>query len=58
MPAAYAAVRRQDLPIATPSANIVRRLGGPTMTAICATFLAWKLGSQGAEQTVTTVMRF
>ena len=29
--AAYASVRRQDLPMATTSLNIVQRLGGPTM---------------------------
>lgn len=45
--AAYASVRRQDLPMATTSANIVQRLGGPTMTTLCATFLAWRLGVDG-----------
>lgn len=52
--AAYASVRRQDLPMATTSANIVQRLGGPTMTTLCASFLAWKLGSQGAGHAVST----
>lgn len=41
--AAYASVRREWMPIATTSLNIVQRLGGPTMTTLCATFLAWKL---------------
>jgi EmrB/QacA subfamily drug resistance transporter len=42
--AAYASVRKQDLPIATTSLNIVQRLGGPTLTTLCATFLGWRLG--------------
>jgi EmrB/QacA subfamily drug resistance transporter len=42
--AAYAAVRKQDLPTATISLNIVQRLGGPTLTTLCATFLGWRLG--------------
>jgi EmrB/QacA subfamily drug resistance transporter len=49
--AAYASVRRQDLlAMATTSANIVQRLGGPTMTTLCATFLAWQLGSHHGDQ--------
>jgi len=44
--AAYASVRRQDLPMATTSLNIVQRLGGPTMTTLCATFLGWALRSE------------
>src|ERR1700728_991713 len=42
--AAYDSVRKQDLPMATTSLNIVQRLGGPTLTTICATFLGWRLG--------------
>jgi EmrB/QacA subfamily drug resistance transporter len=42
--AAYASVRNQDLPMATTSLNIVQRLGGPTLTTLCATFLGWRLG--------------
>jgi uncharacterized membrane protein len=45
MTAAYVSVRKQDLPMATTSLNIVQRLGGPTLTTICATFLAWRLNS-------------
>jgi EmrB/QacA subfamily drug resistance transporter len=41
--AAYASVRKQDLPMATTSLNIVQRLGGPTLTTLCATFLDWRL---------------
>ena len=41
--AAYASVKRRDLPMATTSLNIVQRLGGPTMTTLCATFLGWRL---------------
>ncbi|MCL2872997.1 MAG: DHA2 family efflux MFS transporter permease subunit [Betaproteobacteria bacterium] len=47
--AAYASVSRQKLPMATTSLNIVQRLGGPTMTTLCASFLAWKLGTTGHE---------
>jgi EmrB/QacA subfamily drug resistance transporter len=43
--AAYASVRKQDLPMATTSLNIVQRLGGPTLTTLCATFLGWRLGA-------------
>ncbi len=41
--AAYAAVRKEDLPMATTSLNIVQRLGGPTLTTFCATLLGWRL---------------
>jgi EmrB/QacA subfamily drug resistance transporter len=41
--AAYASVRKRDLPMATTSLNIVQRLGGPTFTTLCATFLGWRL---------------
>lgn len=41
--AGYASVARQDLPMATTAMNIVQRLGGPTLTTLCATFLAWRL---------------
>ncbi len=40
---AYAAVKRQELPMATTALNIVQRLGGPTLTTLCATFLGWRL---------------
>src|SRR5271155_4410087 len=43
--AAYASVKRRDLPMATTSLNIVLRLGGPTMTTLCATFLGWRLST-------------
>jgi MFS family permease len=42
--AAYASVKKQDQPMATTSLNIVQRLGGPTLTTLCATFLGWRLG--------------
>ena len=41
--AAYAAVRREDLPMASTALNIVQRLGGPILTTLCATFLGWRL---------------
>ncbi|MDU0704036.1 DHA2 family efflux MFS transporter permease subunit [Pseudomonas aeruginosa] len=43
MTAAYTSVRKQDLPMATTSLNIVQRLGGPTMTTLSAALLAWRL---------------
>lgn len=46
--AAYAAIDKRDLPMATTSLNIVQRLGGPTLTTLCASFLAWRLGPEGA----------
>ncbi len=41
----YAAVARQDLPMATTAMNIVQRLGGPTLTTLCATFHGWRLSA-------------
>ena len=41
----YASVARQDLPMATAAMNIVQRLGGPTLTTLCATLLGWRLAS-------------
>ena len=41
--AAYGSVRKEQLPMATTSLNIVQRLGGPTLTTLCATFLGWQL---------------
>jgi EmrB/QacA subfamily drug resistance transporter len=46
MAAAYASVNRKELPMATTSLNIVQRLGGPTFTTLCATFLGWCLATQ------------
>jgi EmrB/QacA subfamily drug resistance transporter len=43
--AAYAAVKREDLPMATTALNVVMRMGGPTLTTICATFLGWRLAA-------------
>jgi MFS family permease len=44
--AAYATVNREALPMATTALNIVMRMGGPTLTTICATFLAWRMAAQ------------
>src|ERR1700734_1611064 len=44
--AAYPWVKKRALPMATTSLNIVQRLGGPTLTTLCATFLGWRLGAQ------------
>jgi EmrB/QacA subfamily drug resistance transporter len=46
--AAYASVKRQDLPMATTTLNLVMRMGGPTLTTVCATFLGWRLAAQTA----------
>jgi hypothetical protein len=43
--AAYASVKKRDLPMAVTSLNVVQRLGGPTMTTLCATVLGWSLRS-------------
>ena len=43
--AAYASVGKEALPMATTSLNIVQRLGGPTLTALCATILDWRLAA-------------
>jgi hypothetical protein len=51
--AAYASVRKQDLPMATTSLNIVQRLGGPTLTTLCATFLGWRLEVARADATLS-----
>lgn len=45
---AYAAVPREQLPMATTTLNIVQRLGGPTLTTLVATFLAWRLSMASA----------
>ena len=43
--AGYASVARQDVPMATTAMNIVQRLGGPTLTTLCAAFLGWRLSA-------------
>jgi len=43
MVSAYASVKREELPMATTALNVVQRLGGPTLTTLCATFLGWRL---------------
>jgi EmrB/QacA subfamily drug resistance transporter len=47
--AAYASVERADLPMATTTLNIVMRIGGPTLTTLSASFLAWRLGSAPSD---------
>jgi MFS family permease len=56
--AAYAAVRKEELPMATTSLNIVQRLGGPTLTTLCATLLGWRLAlahSHSGEASAFTI---
>lgn len=50
--AAYASIERRALPMATTSLNIVQRLGGPTLTTLCATILEWRLKSEVGEPVV------
>ena len=45
MTSGYASVARRDLPMATAAINIVQRLGGPTLTTLCASFLGWRLAA-------------
>jgi EmrB/QacA subfamily drug resistance transporter len=56
----YASVARQDLPMATTAMNIVQRLGGPTLTTLCAAFLAWRLSAtaDGAATSAAFVAAF
>ena len=49
----YASVARDQLPMATTAMNIVQRLGGPTLTTLSATFLAWRLAA-GTNQVSAT----
>lgn len=49
MALAYGAVDKDSLPMATTTLNIVQRIGGPTLTTLCALFLSAAL----AGQTVT-----
>lgn len=53
MTAAYASINSARLPMATTSINIVQRLGGPTMTTLAATFLAWRLAGNTSEAGVS-----
>ena len=57
--AAYASVRKEELPMATTSLNIVQRLGGPTLTTVCATFLGWRMAvAQSADTSGAFTMSF
>ncbi len=40
---AYASIPEKSLPMATTTLNIVQRIGGPTLTTLCALFLSWAL---------------
>jgi EmrB/QacA subfamily drug resistance transporter len=56
--AAYASVPKRELPMATTSLNIVQRLGGPTLTTVCATFLAWRMRLSGGPSAKAFVAGF
>ncbi|NPD66603.1 DHA2 family efflux MFS transporter permease subunit (plasmid) [Lichenicola cladoniae] len=45
MTASYATIAKPKLPMAASASNIVQRLGGPTLTTVCATFLGWRLSA-------------
>jgi len=52
--AAYAAVGKEDLPMATTSLNIVQHLGGPTLTTLCVTLLGWRLAAAHSHSGVAS----
>ena len=55
---AYASVRKEELPMATTALNIVQRLGGPTLTTLCATVLGMRLATvhpQGSASGAFTI---
>jgi EmrB/QacA subfamily drug resistance transporter len=56
--AAYASVPKHELPMATTTLNIVQRLGGPTLTTVCATFLAWRMRLSGGASEKAFVAAF
>jgi MFS family permease len=56
--AAYSSVPKRELPMATTSLNIVQRLGGPTLTTVCATFLAWRMRLSGGASAKAFVAGF
>lgn len=40
---AYASIAKESLPMGAATLNIVQRIGGPTLTTLCALFLSWAL---------------
>jgi hypothetical protein len=55
--AAYASMPKHELPMAT-TLNIVQRPGGPTLTTVCATFLAWRMRLSGEASAKAFVAAF
>lgn len=51
--AAYNDVSKSELPMATTTLNIVQRFGGPTVTTLTATFLAWEMRFGETPQAVS-----
>ncbi|MEP7455979.1 DHA2 family efflux MFS transporter permease subunit [Phyllobacterium sp. SB3] len=49
----YASVDRQDLPMATTAMNIIQRLGGPTLTTLCAVVLGLRLAATPGVSTTS-----
>lgn len=60
--AAYTSVPKRDIPMATTTLNITQRLGGPTLTTLCATLFAWRLqvgtGASGMVHAFFTALAF
>jgi len=54
MSAGYASIARTDIPMATTALNIMQRIGGPTLTTACATFLGWRLVAVGEPRLTST----
>lgn len=51
--AAYSGVPKAELPMATTTLNILQRLGGPTLTTLMATSLAWSMQGSGSLEGVS-----
>ena len=58
--AAYSGVPMKELPMATTTLNIVQRIGGPTLTTVTASFLAWRMrfGQSSAATSNSFVLTF
>lgn len=44
--AAYTALEKAQLPMATTTLNVIQRLGGPVMATVCTQLLAWRLAAE------------
>ncbi|MEN2793011.1 DHA2 family efflux MFS transporter permease subunit [Sphingomonas oligophenolica] len=48
--AAYSSIKREDMPMASTTLNVVQRLGGPFLTTACAIFLDWRVGLTAGDR--------